>query len=154
MFRFGTLALRVRTARCFQAGFAFVLALLGWAIYQLDYARQFRYMLSSAFWLLANSGTSFHFEVKRSNHGMIAQFDSAEHRFRIELSNELSLTKILRFIPYTSLRSCTWLVFSVKQSQTIKRSMSDGVTVSRQRLSCCVSQTSNAFCIIHVCTCC
>lgn len=45
VFRFGTLALRVRTARFFQASFALVLALLGWAVYQLDYARQFRYML-------------------------------------------------------------------------------------------------------------
>ncbi|KAL3155300.1 hypothetical protein ABBQ32_013082 [Trebouxia sp. C0010 RCD-2024] len=40
--RFGTLALRVRTARFFQAGFAVVLMLLGWAVNQLDYARNFR----------------------------------------------------------------------------------------------------------------
>ncbi len=40
--RFGTLALRVRTARFFQAVFAMAVAVLGWAVYQLDYARQFR----------------------------------------------------------------------------------------------------------------
>ncbi len=40
--RFGTLALRVRTARFFQAVFAVAVAALGWAVYQLDYARQFR----------------------------------------------------------------------------------------------------------------
>lgn len=40
--RFRTLALRVRTARFFQAGFALVLMLLGWAVNQLDYAHRFR----------------------------------------------------------------------------------------------------------------
>ncbi len=40
--RFGTLALRVRTARFFQAVFAMAVAVLGWAVHQLDYARQFR----------------------------------------------------------------------------------------------------------------
>jgi len=40
--RFGTLALRVRTARFFQAVFAMAVAGLGWAVHQLDYARQFR----------------------------------------------------------------------------------------------------------------
>ncbi|DBB08687.1 TPA: hypothetical protein ACH3X3_008223 [Trebouxia sp. C0006] len=40
--RFGTLALRVRTARFFQAMFAMAVAVLGWVVHQLDYARQFR----------------------------------------------------------------------------------------------------------------
>ena len=43
--RFGTLALRVRTARFFQASFSIILALLAWAVDQLDYARQFRCLL-------------------------------------------------------------------------------------------------------------